>query len=213
MIRGLTSISALQVLATTVVVVVGVSAVGASQQPQQQPPQDSRANMAPARLAAPAPTMKVTSSAFAADAAIPEKHSGYSSGPSPQLSWSGAPPTTKTFAIVMEDPDAKAMAPQPFVHWIAYNIPATTMTLPEGVPAAMPDIKGGGMQGANGTKASGYFGPRPPAGDPDHHYHFQVFALSTELPLKAGANKADLLAAMQGYVVAWGELVGTYKRN
>jgi len=210
MIRGFTSISALQVLATTVVVVVGTSVGGAS---QQSPQQDSRANMAPARLAAPAPTMKVTSSAFAANGAIPEKHSGYSNGPSPQLSWSGAPTTTKTFAIVMEDPDAKVVSPQPFVHWLVYNIPATTMTLPEGVPAALPDIKGGGMQGVNGTKAGGYFGPRPPAGDPDHHYHFQVFALSTELPLKAGASKADLLAAMQGYVVAWGELVGTYARK
>jgi Raf kinase inhibitor-like YbhB/YbcL family protein len=72
--------------------------------------------------------------------------------------------------------------------------------------------QGGGIQGVNGTKAGGYFGPRPPAGDPDHHYHFEVFALSTELPIKAGATKADLLAAMQGYVLAWGELVGTYKR-
>ena len=189
----------------------GASPQGAGQQAQGQQ-QDSSANMAPARLAAPEPTMKVTSSAFAGNAAIPEKHSGYSNGPSPQLSWSGAPPSTKTFAIIMEDPDAKAVSPQPFVHWIAFNIPATTMTLPEGVAPAMPNIKGGGIQGVNGTKASGYFGPRPPAGDPDHHYHFEVFALSTELSLKAGASKADLLAAMQGYVLAWGELVGTYKR-
>jgi len=194
-------------VAATFVLAVGATVLGAGTQ------QDSRANMTPARLAAPAPTMKVTSTAFTANAAIPEKHSGYSSGPSPQLSWSGAPPSTRTFVLVMEDPDAKAVAPEPFVHWIAYNIPPTTMTLPEGVPAAMAEIKGGGMQGLNGTKVAGYFGPRPPAGDPDHHYHFQVFALSAELPLKAGANKADLVAAMQGRVLAWGELVGTYKRE
>ena len=103
------------------------------------------------------------------------------------------------------------MAPEPFVHWIAYNIPAMTMTLPEGVPAT-PEIKGDGMQGLNGTKASGYFGPRPPAGDPPHHYHFQLFALDAELPLRPGANKAALIAAMKGHVVGWGELVGTYKR-
>ena len=173
--------------------------------------QDSRANMTSAKLGARPASMKVTSKAFAADGAIPEKHSGYSQSVSPDLQWSGAPATTGTFALVMEDPDAKAMAPEPFVHWIAYNIPAMTMTLPEGVPAT-PEIKGDGMQGLNGTKASGYFGPRPPAGDPPHHYHFQLFALDAELPLRPGANKAALIAAMKGHVVGWGELVGTYKR-
>ena len=92
--------------------------------------QDSRANMTSAKLGAPPASMKVTSKAFAADGVIPEKYSGYSQSVSPDLQWSGAPPTTGTFALVMEDPDAKAMAPEPFVHWIAYNIPAMTMTLP-----------------------------------------------------------------------------------
>lgn len=184
---------------------------GQTQKPAT-PAQSSAANMTSVRLAAPEPTMKVTSKAFAGNGTIPDKYSGYSNGPSPDLAWSGAPPSTKTFAIVMEDPDAKVVAPEPFVHWIAYNIPATTMTLSEGVPAA-GEIKGGGMQGVNGTKATGYFGPRPPAGDSEHHYHFQVFALSTELPLKPGAGKAELIAAMQGRVLAWGELVGTYQRK
>lgn len=174
--------------------------------------QGSEQNMSPARLAAPAPSMKVTSKAFVGNSAIPEKHSGYSNGPSPSLEWSGAPPATRTYVLIMEDPDAKVVAPEPFVHWIVYNIPALTMTLPEGVPTT-GDIKGGGTQGVNGTKASGYFGPRPPAGDPDHHYHFQVFALDADLPLKPGANKSALLAAMQGRVLAWGELVGTYRRE
>jgi Raf kinase inhibitor-like YbhB/YbcL family protein len=173
--------------------------------------QDSRANMTSAKLGVPAATMKVTSKAFAADGVIPERHSGYSQSVSPDLRWSGAPATTGSFALVMEDPDAKAMAPEPFVHWIAYNIPALTMSLPEGLPAT-PDIMGDGMQGVNGTKASGYFGPRPPAGDPPHHYHFQVFAIDSELPLRPGASKAALIAAMKGHVVGWGELVGTYKR-
>lgn len=173
--------------------------------------QDSRANMTAAKLGAPPASMKVTSKAFTAGGAIPDKHSGYTQSVSPDLQWSGAPPSTGTFALVMEDPDAKATAPEPFVHWIAYNIPAMTMTLPEGVPTT-PEIKGDGMQGVNGTKAVGYFGPRPPAGDPPHHYHFQIFALDVELPLKSGANKAALIAAMKGHVVGWGELVGTYKR-
>jgi len=173
--------------------------------------QDSRANMTSAKLGAPPASMKVTSKAFAAGAVIPERHSGYSQSVSPDLQWSGAPPSTSTFALVMEDPDAKAMAPEPFVHWIAYNIPALTMSLPEGLPPT-PDIKSDGMQGLNGTKASGYFGPRPPEGDAPHHYHFQVFALDAELPLKAGANKAALITAMKGHVVGWGQLVGTYKR-
>lgn len=199
-------IGAVPAVAAMLAVVFGMAVTGADHA------QTSEKNMAPARLGAPAPTMKVTSKALAANAAIPEKHSGYSNGPSPDLAWSGAPPSTKTYVLIMEDPDAKAMAPEPFLHWLVYNIPAMTMTLPEGVPVAAPEIKGGGMQGVNGTKAAGYFGPRPPAGDPDHHYHFEVFALSDELPLKAGASKADVLAAMQGRVLAWGELVGTYKR-
>ena len=174
--------------------------------------QTSAPNMAPARLGVPVPSMKVTSKAFVGNSAIPEKYSGYSNGPSPDLAWSGAPPATRTYVLIMEDPDAKAVAPEPFVHWIAYNIPAMTMTLPEGIATA-GDIKGGGVQGVNGTKAGGYFGPRPPAGDPDHHYHFQIFALDSDLPLNAGANKAGLLAAMQGRVLAWGELVGTYRKQ
>jgi len=185
--------------------VFGMAVTGAGQG------QSSAQNMSSVRLGAPVPTMKVTSKALAGNTAIPEKYSGYSNGPSPDLAWSGAPPATRTYVLIMEDPDAKAVAPQPFLHWLVYNIPAMTMTLPEGVPTT-GDIKGGGMQGVNGTKASGYFGPRPPAGDPEHHYHFQVFALDAELPLKPGASKTDVLAAMQGRVLAWGELVGTYKR-
>lgn len=206
MARSFTWIDAWPAVVATFVMVLGMSASGAGQA------KDSRANMTPTRLGVPVASMKVTSKAFAGNAAIPEKYSGYSNGPSPDLAWSGAPPATRTYVLIMEDPDAKSVAPEPFVHWIAYNIPAMTMTLPEGVPAA-GDIKGGGVQGVNGTKARGYFGPRPPAGDPDHHYHFQVFALDAELPLKPGANKADLIAAMQGHVLAWGELIGTYKRQ
>lgn len=206
MARLFTWIGALPAVAAMLVMVFGMAVTNANQA------QTSEKNMAPARLGAPAPTMKVTSKALAANAAIPEKHSGYSNGPSIDLAWSGAPPSTKTYVLIMEDPDAKAVAPEPFLHWLVYNIPAMTMTLPEGVPTT-GDIKGGGMQGVNGTRASGYFGPRPPAGDPDHHYHFEVFAMDAELPLKPGANKAAVLAAMQGRVLAWGELVGTYKRQ
>jgi Raf kinase inhibitor-like YbhB/YbcL family protein len=197
-------------LAVTLGLLLGVPLSGSMQDPRPQP-QDSRNTLTFGRVAAPVPTLMVTSTAFAGNAAIPERHSGYSTGPSPQLSWSGAPGGTKTFVVVMEDPDAKAVAPEPFVHWIVYNIPSATTALPEGVPAT-GDIKGGGMQGVNGANANGYFGPRPPAGDPEHHYHFEVFALDAELPLKAGANRSSVIAAMQGRVLAWGELVGTYKR-
>ena len=200
------SIGAVPAIAPMLAMVFGLAVIGADQG------QSSDKNMAPARLGAPAPTMKVTSKALAANAAIPEKHSGYSNGPSPDLVWSGAPPSTKTYVLIMEDPDAKAVAPEPFLHWLVYNIPAMTMTLPEGVPTT-GDVKGGGMQGVNGTKAMGYFGPRPPAGDPDHHYHFEEFAMDAELPLKSGASKTEVLAAMQGRVLAWGELVGTYRRG
>ena len=206
MARSFAWIDVLPAVVATLPMFIGLASLGIGQT------QTSAPNMAPARLGVPVPSMKVTSKAFVGNSAMPEKYSGYSNGPSPDLAWSGAPPATRTYVLIMEDPDAKAVAPEPFVHWIAYNIPAMTMTLPEGIATA-GDIKGGGVQGVNGTKASGYFGPRPPAGDPDHHYHFQIFALDSDLPLNAGANKAGLLAAMQGRVLAWGELVGTYKKQ
>jgi Raf kinase inhibitor-like YbhB/YbcL family protein len=113
---------------------------------------------------------------------------------------------------MMEDPDAKE--PKPYVHWLLYNVPASTTRLPESMPSALRlDDPKGALQGRNSRGQIGYMGPRPPEGDPPHHYHFQVFALDAPLTLQPGADREALLAAMSGHVVARGETVGTFQKG
>lgn len=111
----------------------------------------------------------------------------------------------------MEDPDATS--PLPFVHWIAV-IPASVNALPADVPMSdRPAPIREGSQGSNSRSTVGYFGPRPPAGQPPHHYHFQVFALDfvPRVP-GSGYNRHALLKAIEGHVLASGEIVGTFAR-
>ena len=147
--------------------------------------------------------LKVTSQTFKANGPIPLDNSAYGKSISPQLSWSGAPAGTKAYALLTEDPDAGS--PKPFVHWVVYDIPASTRSFPSGSVA-----KGAG-EGANGSGKSGYRGPHPPP-DGDHHYHFQVFALDKPLGLQPGADRDAVSAAMKGHVLAEGDLVGVFRK-
>ena len=149
-------------------------------------------------------SLEITSSALKSGAPIPDVYSSYGASTSPPLSWSGAPHGTKTFAVMLEDPDAPMAAP--FVHWVMWNVPATDHGLAEG---RVPETA---MQGKMGAGRLGYFGPRPPAG-PAHHYHFEVFALDQPLTLDAGADAKALETAMAGHVLASGELVATYQKQ
>ena len=152
----------------------------------------------------------VNADAFTADAAIPREHSEYGLGISPALSWA-AVPRARSYAIVMEDPDAAD--PKPVVHWVAWNIPADTRRLPAGVQER-DRLTGGAlegiMQGATSRGTVGWYGPRPPKGDRPHRYHFQLLALDRMLDLPLGATRDQLLAAAAGHVLATGELVGSY---
>jgi len=155
--------------------------------------------------------LQVQSGAFAAGGPIPENYSDYGQGVSPPLSWSAPPPGTKAIVVMMEDPDAKS--PLPFVHWIAV-LPPNTTSLPEDVP---PHVERhpkapGASQGSNSRSMIGYFGPRPPTGDPPHAYHFQVFALDTAPSLPAAYNRHALLKEMEGHALASGEVIGTFAR-
>ncbi|MET0319950.1 MAG: YbhB/YbcL family Raf kinase inhibitor-like protein, partial [Duganella sp.] len=151
--------------------------------------------------------LAVQSSGFGANAAMPAKYSEYADGVSPPLAWQ-AVPGAKSYALIAEDPDAPQ---KPFVHWLAWNIPAAVTSLPEGVQEqprlTEPD---GVLQGRNTRGSTGYYGPRPPVGDAAHHYQFQVFALDTVLALPFGADRDQLLQAMAGHVLAKGNLVGRY---
>lgn len=151
--------------------------------------------------------LSVASPSISEDGAIPARHSEYYDGVAPALSWSPTP-RAAAYAIIMEDPDAQA--PKPFVHWVAWNI-REPMT-PEGLNEEIK-LPNGVVQGANSRGSVGYYGPRPPVGDPPHHYHFQVFALDAPLELPPGSDRDALLAAMEGHVLAKGELVGTYDQT
>jgi Raf kinase inhibitor-like YbhB/YbcL family protein len=121
-------------------------------------------------------------------------------------------PGAKSYAVIAEDPDSRPV--KPFVHWLAWNIPANVTTLPEGLQE-QPRLTEpeGVLQGRNTRGSTGYYGPRPPVGDPAHGYHFQVFALDTLLGVPFGADRDTLLAAMQGHVLAKGALVGRYAQK
>ena len=162
--------------------------------------------------AAPAgAAIQVTSPSFAPGAAIPPKHSEYADGVSPKLSWSSVA-NAKSYVLLAEDPGAKPITP--FVHWVAWNIPGNVTTLPEGLQEQerLTD-PAGVMQGPTSRGSTGYYGPRPPVGDPPHHYHFQVLALDTMLQLPLGASRDDVLAAAKGHVIAKGELIGTFRQE
>jgi Raf kinase inhibitor-like YbhB/YbcL family protein len=156
--------------------------------------------------------LSVTSPAFAPGAPIPIAHAEYGQGVSLPVAWT-AVPGARSYALVMEDPDSK---PAPMVHWTAWNIPASLSALPAGLQER-DRLDGPGldgiMQGANGRGAVGYYGPRPPVGDPAHRYHVQLFALDRMLDLPLGATRDQLLAAMRGHVLARGEVVGSYQQQ
>ena len=155
--------------------------------------------------------LTVSASGFARGGEIPARYSEYADGVAPPLSWT-AVPNAKSYAIIMEDPDAKPVTP--VVHWLAWNIPATLTRLPEGLQEQPrltdPD---GVLQGRTTHGSTGWYGPHPPVGDKPHHYHFQVYALDRMLDVPWGAERDQLLEAMQGHVLAKGELVGTYAQK
>jgi Raf kinase inhibitor-like YbhB/YbcL family protein len=157
-------------------------------------------------------TLTVSSSAFTDGQPIPEEYTAYGKGRSVPLSWSSLPSGTRSIAVVMDDPDAKG--PRPFVHWLIYNIPAETKSLDAGLPTKPRlDTPKGALQGSNSTKATGYFGPRPPQGDPPHHYQIKVYALDEALKIDPGADEDKLLEAMKGHILGQGQVVGTVQKK
>jgi Raf kinase inhibitor-like YbhB/YbcL family protein len=145
---------------------------------------------------------------FAPAADIPTEFTCDSTDKSPALSWSVPPEGTRTLALVMDDPDAPGRT---WVHWVIYDLPATTRELPAGV-SADAQLPSGARQGRNDFKKIGYGGPCPPAG-PAHRYFFKLYALDTALGLPPGATKQDVERAMYGHIVASGELMGKYRRH
>jgi Raf kinase inhibitor-like YbhB/YbcL family protein len=163
-------------------------------------------------------TITVSSSAFAHHGTVPEANSAYGENISIDLSWSNLPAGTEQLALICDDPVVveAGMMETPFVHWVAYNIPASASGLPANMSKESEVTEAGleGMiNGLNGLRRPGYFGPRPPANGRLHAYHFRVYALDDELDLEPGLGKDELLAAIKGHVLATGMLMGHYQRE
>jgi Raf kinase inhibitor-like YbhB/YbcL family protein len=151
------------------------------------------------------------SSAFADGQPISRRHTGDGEDLSPPLAWSGLPPRAVSLALIVDDPDAPT--PQPWVHWVIYNLPADEQGLVEGIPPmAKPASPAGAIQGKNSWGSLGYRGPAPPKGHGTHRYIFRLMALNQALNLPEGLEKDALLAAVQGNVLTEAELTGTYQR-
>jgi Raf kinase inhibitor-like YbhB/YbcL family protein len=153
---------------------------------------------------------KISSTAFTPNGPIPAKYTCEGADISPPLAWSGAPEGTRTFALIVDDPDAPdpAKPQRVYVHWVVYNIPGTATKFAEG--AAKSGLPPGAEQGSNDWGKQTYGGPCPPIGR--HRYFFKLYALDTQLSLK-NPTKAQLEKAMQGHVIGQGEIVGTYQKK
>ena len=147
-------------------------------------------------------------------AAIPEKFSREAAKPvSPPLEWSNVPPNTVSFVLLVHDANtALQKKTDEVLHWMAFNIPGTARSLPEGVPIA-PKLPDGTIQIKNRGDENGYRSPGAPANGPDHHYIFELFALDTKLDLGPDATRAAVTAAMEGHIVGKGVHVGRFHRR
>jgi len=169
---------------------------------------------APAARGPAAPPMTLTTTAWADGDPIPPKYTQAGDQVSPALTWTNTPPNTQSFVLHFHDPDvARNRTTDDQVHWLMWNIPGTTTSLPEGVPqgADRPD-------GSHQTSASGpmYRGPGAPATGPVHHYTFEIYALDTKLEVTPGADafetRTKVMAAMQGHILGKAVYVGLFRR-
>jgi len=165
--------------------------------------------LAPAMLPAQDASQKLqlNTSAFQPGANIPKQFTCDGGDVSPALSWNDPPAGTRSFVLIMDDPDAPAGT---WVHWVIYNLPATARQLPAHVPRK-DQINGGGWQGLNDFRMAGYGGPCPPPGNP-HRYFFRLYALDNLVTVKPRARRNEIDRAMEGHVLAQAELMGTYGR-
>jgi len=155
--------------------------------------------------------LSLSSRAFTSMATIPSKYTCDGDDVSPSLSWSAVPSSTRSLALIVDDPDA----PDPeaptmtWVHWVLYNLPGGSGALQEAV--SQESLPAGTLEGRNDWQRTGYGGPCPPVGR--HRYYFKLYALDTVLPDLRHPSKAELLHALEGHVLAEARLIGTYGRG
>jgi len=155
--------------------------------------------------------IKLTSPAFADGQEIPREYTCDGEDLSPPLAWSGIPDAAGSLALIVDDPDAPdpAAPRMTWVHWVLYNLPATSTGLARAIRTS--DLPDGTREGLNDWRQTGYRGPCPPVGR--HRYFHKLYALDTALPDLGTPDKAKLERAMQGHVIASAQLIGTYQRR
>jgi Raf kinase inhibitor-like YbhB/YbcL family protein len=187
---------------------IAVLAFTVSAQGQERP-----AN--PVGAPAPGPQLVLTSTAFEDGGILPAKYAGGTTAVSPALNWTGVPPGTQSFVLILHDLEAalNKSSTRDFMHWLAWNIPAASTGLPEGLPAGvLPD---GTLQISG--RSAGYFGPGAGPGR-YHHYVFELYALDTQLPVpsaapdQAEATRKAVFDAMEGHLLAKVALIARFHR-
>jgi Raf kinase inhibitor-like YbhB/YbcL family protein len=205
-------------------VVVGVVA-GAAEKSGVPTKTPSGSTTKPSLTTSPKPVFTLTSPAFQEGKPIPKVHARQPEGKniSPELKWKHPPKGVKEYALILDDPDApspqKPRKEGPWIHWIAAKIPVLWIGLPENAGAAISKDKDGKkkkkefVEGENDWEHAFYEGPFPPKGSGKHRYVFRLYALDTELKIKRGFSRKDLLKKMKGHVLAEATLMGTYERK
>lgn len=149
---------------------------------------------------------KLVTGAFAEGAMIPTLHTCEGADISPALEWSGEPGETRSFTLIVDDPDAPRGT---WNHWLQYDIPASVHALAQG---AKPEAAG--MSGTNDFGKPGYGGPCPPPGHGPHRYFFRLYAVSApSLGLPRGAKRAQIDEALRGRILAEAQCMGRYERK
>lgn len=157
---------------------------------------------APAIDTSDAAKFKLSSPAFEDSGLIPQKFTCQGDNVSPELNWSEAPTDTKSFALIMDDPDAPGGT---FTHWVLFDIPADQQQLAEGANSI-------GLSGNNSLNRTGYMGPCPPSGI--HRYYFRLCALDVpSLNLKAGASRSEVESALKGHIIGTADTMGRYEQQ
>ncbi len=149
----------------------------------------------------------ISSTSFHLGSEIPKKFTCDGADVSPELSWTGPPAGTQSFALIADDPDAPVGT---WTHWVLFDLAPATTSLPEAV-GKIEELPGGERQGRNDFRKIGYNGPCPPPGKP-HRYFFKLYALNAKLNLKPGVSKQDLEHAMKGHILGSAEWMGKYQR-
>lgn len=156
-------------------------------------------------------TFSLASAAFEDGATIPAVQTCDGTDLSPPLYWSDVPASTRSFVLVVDDPDAPdpAAPRMRFVHWVLYDIPADCVGLPEGVTTN--SLPPGAREGVNDFKQTGYRGPCPPVGR--HRYVHTLYALDTEFGDLGTPTRDDLLETIRSKILETASLTGLYERQ